>query len=54
MSKNYLKPSGSGRGKGIKSGLIKRSNIYIVGRYRLDNIEVGDRVDVRDTEYIWL
>ena len=21
---------------------------------RLENVEVGDRVDVRDTEYIWL
>jgi len=38
--------------------LKKRSNSYpslfIVGFYRLDNVEVGDRVDVRDTEYIWL
>ena len=36
----------------------KRSNsdpsLFIVGFYRLDNVEVGDRVDVRDTEYIWL
>ena len=36
----------------------KRSNSYpslfIVAFYRLDNVEVGDRVDVRDTEYIWL
>jgi hypothetical protein len=54
VSRSYLKPSGSSRGKGIRSGSIKRSNSYIVGRYRLDNIEVGDRVDVRDTEYIWL
>jgi hypothetical protein len=38
--------------------LKKRSNSYpslfIVGFNRLDNVEVGDRVDVRDTEYIWL
>lgn len=36
----------------------KRSNSYpslfFFGFYRLDNVEVGDRVDVRDTEYIWL
>lgn len=58
MSKNYLKLSGSSRGKDIRSGLKKRSNnhssLFIVGFYRLDNVEVGDRVDVRDTEYIWL
>ena len=23
-------------------------------RYRLSNVEVGDQVDIRDTEYIWL
>ena len=38
----------------MKKRSNNHSSLFIVGFYRLDNVEVGDRVDVRDTEYIWL